>query len=52
MTDTVVKQSVKVEKMMADRSWGERLGNKYDGNENMFLKEVKLLENVRRQGTS
>ena len=26
---------------MADRRWGERLGNDFEGNKNMFWKEVK-----------
>ena len=37
----VVKWAVQVEKRMADRRWGERLGNDFEGNKKMFLKEVK-----------
>ena len=37
----VVKLAVKAAKRMADRRWGERLGNDLEGNEKMFWKEVK-----------
>ena len=36
-----VKLAVQAAKRMADRGWGERLGNDFDGNEKMFWKEVK-----------
>ena len=36
-----MKQAVQVEKIMADRQCGERLGNDFDGNKKMFWKEVK-----------
>ena len=36
-----VKQAVKAAKGMADRRWGERLGNDFEGNKKMFWKEVK-----------
>ena len=45
MTDTehrvVLKQAVHAAKRMADRRWGERLGNDFEGNKKMFWKEVK-----------
>ena len=28
---------------MADRRWGERLGNDFDGNKKMYWKEVKRM---------
>ena len=28
-------------KRMADRRWGERLGNDFEGNQKMFWKEIK-----------
>ena len=37
----VVKRSVQVAKRMANRRWGERLGNDFESNKNMFWKEVK-----------
>ena len=37
----VVKLAVKAAKRMADRRWGERLGNDLEGNKKMFWKEVK-----------
>ena len=37
----VVKRAVQVAKRMADRRWGERLGNDFEGNKKMFWKEVK-----------
>ena len=36
-----VKLAVQAAKRMADRRWGERLGNDFDGNKTMFWKEVK-----------
>ena len=36
----VVKRAVKVAKRMADWRWGESLGNNFEGNKNMFWKEV------------
>ena len=36
-----VKLAVQTAKRMADRRWGERLGNDFEGNKNMFWKEVK-----------
>ena len=36
-----VKRAVQVAKIMADRRWGERLGNDFEGNKKMFRKEVK-----------
>ena len=36
-----VKLAVQAEKRMADRRWGERLGNDFEGNRKMFWKEVK-----------
>ena len=35
------KLAVQAAKRMADRRWGERLGNDFEGNKNMFWKEVK-----------
>ena len=29
---------------MADRRWGQRLGNDFEGNKNMFWKEVKRVK--------
>ena len=37
----VVKLAVQAAKRMADRRWGERLGNDFEGNNKMFWKEVK-----------
>ena len=37
----VVKLAVQAAKRMADLRWGERLGNDFEGNKNMFWKEVK-----------
>ena len=37
----VVKREVQVAKRMADRRWGKRLGNDFEGNKNMFVKVVK-----------
>ena len=36
-----VKLEVQAAKRMADRRWGERLGNDFEGNKKMFWKEVK-----------
>ena len=36
-----VKLAVQAAKRMADGRWRERLGNDFDGNKNMFWKEVK-----------
>ena len=36
-----MKQAVQAAKIMADWRWGERLGNDFEGNKNMFRKEVK-----------
>ena len=36
-----VKLAVQAAKRMADRRWGERLGNDFEGNKKMFCKEVK-----------
>ena len=36
-----MKLAVQVAKRMADRRWGERLGNYFEGNKKMFWKEVK-----------
>ena len=36
-----VKLAVQAAKRMADRRWGERLGNDFEGNKEMFWKEVK-----------
>ena len=35
-----VKLAVQAAKRMADRRWGERLGNDFEGNKKMFWKEV------------
>ena len=35
-----VKLAVQAAKRMADRRWGERLGNDFEGNKKMFQKEV------------
>ena len=35
-----VKQAVQAAKRMAGRRWGERLGNDFEGNKNIFWKEV------------
>ena len=36
-----VKLAVQGAKRIADRRWGERLGNDFEGNRKMFCKEVK-----------
>ena len=36
-----MKLAVRAAKRMADRRWGERLGNDFEGNNKMFWKEVK-----------
>ena len=36
-----MKRAVQVAKRMADRRWGERLGNDFEGHKKMFWKEVK-----------
>ena len=36
-----VKLAVQAAKRIADRRWGERLGNDFEGNKKMFWKEVK-----------
>ena len=36
-----MKQTVQPGKRITDRRWGERLGNDFEGNKNMFWKEVK-----------
>ena len=36
-----VKRAVQVAKIMADRRWGERFGNDFEGNKMMFWKKVK-----------
>ena len=36
-----MKWAVHVEKRMADRQWGERLENDFEGNKKMIWKEVK-----------
>ena len=36
-----MKLAVQATKRMADRRWGERLLNDFEGNKNMFWKEVK-----------
>ena len=36
---------VKVAKRIADRRWGERLGNDFEDNKKMFWKEVKRVRN-------
>ena len=45
MTDSghrvAVKLTVQAAIRMADRRWGERLGNDFEGNKKMFWKEVK-----------
>ena len=38
-----MKLAVQAAKRKADRRWGERLGNDFEGNKNMFWKEVKRL---------
>ena len=40
-----MKQAVQAAKRMADRRWGERLGNNFEGNKKMFWKDVKLVRN-------
>ena len=40
-----VKLAVQAAKIMADRRWGERLGNDFGGNKKMFWKEAKLVRN-------
>ena len=37
-------QVVKVVKRMADRRWGESLGNHFEGNKKMFWKELKRVK--------
>ena len=41
----VVKLAVQVAKRMANRRWGERLGNGFEGDKKMFWKEVKRVKN-------
>ena len=36
-----MKLTVQAAKRMADRRWGERFGNDFEGNKSMFWKEVK-----------
>ena len=36
-----MKRAIQVAKRMADRQWGERLGNDFEGNKNLFWKEVQ-----------
>ena len=36
-----MKQAVQAAKRMADRRYGERLGNDFEGNKSMFWKKVK-----------
>ena len=36
-----VRRAVQAAKRMANRRWGERLGNDFEGNKKMFWKEVK-----------
>ena len=36
----VAKRAVQAAKRMADRRWGERFENDFEGNKNMFWKEV------------
>ena len=36
-----MKLAVQVAKRMADRRWGEQLGNNFEGNKKMFWREVK-----------
>ena len=36
-----MKRAVQAAKRMADRLWGERLGNDFEGNKKMFWREVK-----------
>ena len=36
-----VKRAVQVGKRMADRQWGQRLGNNLEGDKKIFWKEVK-----------
>ena len=36
-----VKLAVQAAKRMADRRWGERFGIAFEGNKNIFWKEVK-----------
>ena len=36
-----MKLAVQAAKRMEDRRWGERLGNDFEGNEEMFWEEVK-----------
>ena len=36
-----MKLAVQAAKIMADRRWGERFGNDFEGNKKMFWKEVK-----------
>ena len=34
---------------MSDWRWGERFGNDFEGNKNMFWKEVKLMREGERE---
>ena len=38
-----VKLTVEAAKRLADRRWGERFGNDFDGNKKMFWREDKLI---------
>ena len=39
-----MKRAVQVTKRMADRRWGKRLGNDFEGNKKMFWKEVQRVK--------
>ena len=39
-----VKPAVQAAKRMADQRWGERLGNDFEGNKNMFFERDKASE--------
>ena len=42
----VVKRAAQVAKRIADRRWGEQLGNDFESNKNMFWKAVKRVRKV------
>ena len=44
-----VKLAVQAAKRMADRRWGERLGNNFEENKKMFYREVKRVRKGKQQ---
>ena len=44
----VMKHTVKIPKRMADWRWGERMGHDFEGNKEMFWREVYTVQRVRK----